>query len=213
VHNNCVLSNNLQQEKIISELENINEKMIKKMDCEDMIKRIINDEFANIFDNLNENSVYTNSSSRVGSLKNSLNFQNLYSDAQKNKTKKTTQINIKKESTKKVVSKLSSSNTVLPKQSSNIPQMQKNKDSLNQSSQDSWVNFKEVLEKEIKIFSQKMDELVLLNKTNFDDLKSSFDGKFLNDIKNTFVEVTLDSTNIFTQKFDDFTKCLKIQNV
>jgi hypothetical protein len=63
-------------------------------------------------------------------------------------------------------------------------------------------------------FEEKFDtletNLIDLYSDNIDELKKHIDQKLVEEIKTMFIEVTLDSTNLFVQKFDEFINKLSL---
>jgi hypothetical protein len=83
-----------------------------------------------------------------------------------------------------------------------------------------YMNRKELLEELASISStldQKFDEkfeileknLVEQYSDNIEDLKRHINERLVEEIKTVFIEVTLDSTNLFVQKFDEFISNIK----
>ena len=53
-------------------------------------------------------------------------------------------------------------------------------------------------------FESLETNLIDLYSDNMDELKKLIDKKLVDEIKTMFIEVTLDSSNLFVQKFDEF---------
>jgi len=70
--------------------------------------------------------------------------------------------------------------------------------------------FQEYCLNSLKQINDKVNECQVQENKRFEE-RCALDEKYVNEIKNSLMEITLDSTSLFAQKFDDLVKVLKLQ--
>lgn len=236
------LTFNLQQEKIISEIELINgkisgiENLIENSmnQSENMLKRIVEEQFGILLEKLRDNITSTNYSSTSNSFANSLfggNFPKAKSSSKLETSTEVKRIRIDKNKIK-VKEKKSITNGNLfttpckSSSSTNSPRLINKALFKEEAKTNKKESVKVMNDLEQKILPpmeyftanegivEKMEkfEKNLFDALNLatDNIKSSINSKLVDEIKTCFLEVTLDSTNLFIQRFDELNKILNV---
>jgi hypothetical protein len=249
------LTQNLQNEKIISELDYLNEKISNLentldnhiRDQENLLKRNLEEQFTNILDKIRENTLA--SSTIYSSVNNSLcnSTQNIAISKTKSSNKMELKSNNSVKKIKLDCKKLGGSfiNNNLQNSPKNVrppfntsPRIvNKNLSKLKEFNSKSKMSESFVEEKNRRksnidtigeYYTEPNEILTKENLTNSDEIDKDYmeelfnklqesikvssllNEKLVDEIKTNFLEVTMDSTNVFVQKFDEFIYKLKL---
>ena len=228
----------LHQEKIISELEIINEKItsLENNLNGDKFKKIIENEISNAFEKINNSIATTNFSSLNNSANNSLilskslstsklkslktetskkSFKNIQPINNNNKSPKTASIinsNLKinkvikdkdtidkQDKTNYGIKKINSRNKI-PDINTNYIQFNTLSDNIKSSFFD---NFDRNEDKYLSTIKNLESNLEHVLEKYLEDLKLHLDNKLLDELKTSFIEVTLDSNSLIINKIED----------
>jgi hypothetical protein len=254
-NNNYNFTLNLQQEKIISELDHLGEKIsnienqVENWNIlnENYMKKLIEDQFTSLYEKMRDNFFTLQSNtSTTNSVNSSIHYSSEHNKFPKSEgSKKVLKVSesVKKikidkfklndvNKTNKVNSPMAMASNVSPRYSprtvintqskTNTARKESNVIIPNNNTNMN-INIQEQIEKELGKFSLKINEslnqrieelensLVEKQENLFTEMKNFITDVLYEDIKTHFTEVTLDSTNLFVEKFEEFNKMANTQ--